>query len=83
MHNLGSLNWLPGGGGGGGGGYFVPLEQPHSSCSCIGKSGAHCFCPGGVFVCLSVLNFNLLYNFLTPRDRDFIFCVFTSLMMPL
>ena len=33
-------------------------------------------------VCLSVVNFNLRYNFWTVRDRDFIFGMHTPLMMP-
>ena len=33
-------------------------------------------------VCLSVVNFNLPYNFWTVRDRDFIFGMYTQLMMP-
>ena len=33
-------------------------------------------------VCLSVVNFNLCYNFWTVRGRDFIFGMHTSLMMP-
>ena len=32
-------------------------------------------------VCLSVVNFNLRYNFWTVRDRDFIFGMHTPLMM--
>ena len=36
-------------------------------------------CP---FVCLSVVNFNLRYNFWTARDRDFIFGMHTPLMKP-
>ena len=35
-----------------------------------------------VFVCLSVVNFNLRYNFWTVRDRDFIFGMHTPLMTP-
>ena len=41
-------------------------------------SGAYWFCP----VCLSVVNFNLRYNFWTVRDRDFIFGMHSPLMMP-
>ena len=33
-------------------------------------------------VCLSVVNFNLRYNFWTVRDRDFIFGMHTPLMKP-
>ena len=33
-------------------------------------------------VCLSVVNFNLRYNFWTVRDRDFIFGMHTPLMTP-
>ena len=33
-------------------------------------------------VCLSVVNFNIRYNFWTMRDRDFIFDMHTPLMMP-
>ena len=33
-------------------------------------------------VCLSVVNFNLRYNFWTVGDRDFIFGMHTPLMMP-
>ena len=46
-------------------------------------SGAYCFHP--VFclsVCLSVVNFNLVYNFWIVRDRNFIFGMHTPLMMP-
>ena len=39
---------------------------------------SNCFCP----VCLSVVNFNIHYNFWTVRDRDFIFGMHTQLMMP-
>ena len=35
-----------------------------------------------LFVCLSVVNFNIPYNFWTVRDRDFIFGMHTPLMMP-
>ena len=35
-----------------------------------------------LFVCLSVVNFNLRYNFGTIRDKDFIFGKHTPLMMP-
>ena len=35
-----------------------------------------------LFVCLSVVNFNLRYNFSTVRDREFIFGMHTTLMMP-
>ena len=35
-----------------------------------------------LFVCLSVVNFNLRYNFWTVRDRDFIFGMHISLMTP-
>ena len=42
--------------------------------------GAYCFCPVCLFVCLSVFNFNLRYNFWTVRDRDFIFGMHTALM---
>ena len=35
-----------------------------------------------LFVCLSVVNFNLRYNFWTVSDRDFIFGMRTPLMMP-
>ena len=40
--------------------------------------GAYCFCP----VCLSVVNFNICYNFWTVRGRDFIFGMHTPLIMP-
>ena len=40
--------------------------------------GGILFCP----VCLSVINFNLRYNFWTIRDGDFIFGMHTPLMMP-
>ena len=33
-------------------------------------------------LCLSVVNFNLRYNFWTVKDRDFIFGMHTPLMMP-
>ena len=45
-------------------------------------SGAYCFCPVCLSVCLSVVNFNLHYNFWTVRDRDFIFGVHTPLITP-
>ena len=48
--------------------WFRPILCPQ-----IKWSGAYCcwsFCPS---VCLSVVNFNLCYNFWTVRDRDFIF----------
>ena len=59
-------------------------------CPWIEWSGAYCFCPVCLFVCLSVclfvclsvVNFNLRYNFWTVRDRDFIFCMHTPVMMP-
>ena len=35
-----------------------------------------------LFVCLSVVNFNLGYSFWTVRDRDFIFGMHTPLMIP-
>ena len=35
-----------------------------------------------LFVCLSVVNFNLRYNFWTIRDSDFIFGMHTPLMTP-
>ena len=35
-----------------------------------------------LFVCLSVVNFNLRYNFCTLRDRNFIFGMHTPLMTP-
>ena len=35
-----------------------------------------------LFVCLCVVNFNLRYNFGAVRDRDFIFGMHTSQMMP-
>ena len=35
-----------------------------------------------LFVCLSVVNFNLRYNFWTVRDRDFIFGMNTPLIIP-
>ena len=43
-------------------------------------------CPGGIqnvlfLSCLSVVNFNIRYNFWTIRDRDFIFGMHTSLVM--
>ena len=40
---------------------------------------------GGIFLlfCLSVVNFNLCYNFWTVRDGDFIFGIHTPLMMSL
>ena len=47
-------------------------------CPRIERSGAYCFC----LVCLSVVNFNLRYNFRTVRDKDFIFGMHTPLMMP-
>ena len=48
-------------------------------CPQIEWSGAYCFCPFCLFVCLSVVNFNLRsYNFWTIRDRDFIFGIETS-----
>ena len=47
----------------------------------IKLSGTYCFCPVCVFF-LSVANFNISYNFWTVRDRDFIFCMHTQLMMP-
>ena len=52
-------------------GVFVPLGQPWSS-----------FCPVCLSVCLSVVNFNLRYNFWTIRGRDFIFGMHTPLMIP-
>ena len=42
--------------------------------------GAYCFCPVCLFV-LSVVNFNLCYNFWTVRDRDFIYGMYTPLMI--
>ena len=33
-------------------------------------------------VCLSVVNFNLRYNFWIVKDKDFIFGMHTPLMMP-
>ena len=55
-------------------------------CPRIEWSGAYCFCPVCLsvclFVCLSVVNFNHRYNFWTVRGRDFIFAMYTPLMMP-
>ena len=44
---------------------------------------AYCVCPVCMFVCLfvSVVNFNILYNFSTVRDIYFIFGMYTLLMM--
>lgn len=46
--------------------------------------GVYCFCPVCLsvclFVCLSVVNFNLCHNFWTIRDRDFIFSMHTPLI---
>ena len=35
-----------------------------------------------LFICLSVVNFNLRYNFWTIRERDFIIGMHTPLMIP-
>ena len=35
-----------------------------------------------LFVCLSVVNINIRYNFGTVRDRDFIFGMHTQLTLP-
>ena len=54
-------------------------------CAWIEWSEAFCFCPVCLFclfVCLSVVNFNLRYNFWTVRDWDSIFGMNTPLMMP-
>ena len=51
-------------------------------CPQIEWSGTYCFCCVCLFVCLSVVNFNLCYNFWTVRDRDFIFGMHTPLIMP-
>ena len=42
-------------------------------------SAVYCFC---LSACLSVVNFNLRYNFWTVKDRDFILSMHTPLMMP-
>ena len=44
--------------------------------------GAYCFCTVCPFVYLTVVNFNLRYNFWTVWNRDFIFGMQTLLMMP-
>ena len=55
-------------------------------CPRIEWSGAYCFCPACLsvclFVCLSVVNFNIRYNFWTIRGRDCIFGMHTPLMIP-
>ena len=49
-------------------------------------SGGILFCPVCLSVCLfvylSVVTFNIRYNFWTVRDRDIIFGMHTPLMMP-
>ena len=35
-----------------------------------------------LFVCLSVVNFNICYNFWTNRGKDFVLGMHTPLMMP-
>ena len=42
----------------------------------------YCFCLVCMLVSLSVVNFNIRYNFWTVRDRDFIFGMHIQLMMP-
>ena len=48
-------------------------------CSRIEWSGAYCFCPVCLFVCLSVVNSILCFNFWTLRDKHFIFGMHTPL----
>ena len=46
------------------------------------RIGAYYFCPGRLFIRLSVVNFNLRDNFWIIRNRDFIFGMHTPQMTP-
>ena len=62
-------------------GYHILLMELFL-CPRIEWSGAYWFCPVCLSVYLSVVNFNLRFNFWTVRDWDFIYSMRTPLMMP-
>ena len=52
-----------------------------SECIAFMPAVTYCFCPVWVSVCLSVVNFNIGYNYWTVRDGDFAFGMHQPLMM--
>ena len=66
--------------------FHINISSISFLCPRIEWSGAYCFCPVCLFVCmsvcLSVVNFHIRYNSWTVRGRDFIFGMHAPLMMP-